>query len=250
MRSSVPLQIQPQLFGFFGCISWAQCLYYGSKVPLRRVLLYLGLLYAVLGGFEVGSVYALWAGERNGVTWPKQMYGWLTSALLVAGLMPEYWEIYKHKAVVGISVLFMVVDILGGLFSGVSLFFRDELDYTALAQYMLVVVFDGIVVLLVPILNPRAKRRAAREAALREEEAAAGGGAQSDEAHVAIDERTHTLVGTDAHQHNHLHRGEDDDLARASVTYASNLTVVGADDKSVKDAESRASDDTDSALKR
>lgn len=247
MRSSIPLQIQPQLFGFFGCISWAQCLYYGSKIPLRKVLLYLGVLYAILGGFEVGSVYALWAGERNGVNWPKQMYGWITSALLVAGLMPEYWEIYKHKAVVGISVMFMVVDILGGIFSGVSLFFREELDYTALAQYMLVVVFDGIVVLLVPILNPRAKRRAACEAALRQEEAAVGGDVEPIEGEVAIDERTHTLIGTHAHEHHHLHNGE---LERASVTYSSNLTAVGQDDKSLKDTASRSSDDTDSALKR
>lgn len=248
MRSSIPLQIQPQCFGFFGCVSWAQCLYYGNKVPLRRVLLYLALLYAVLAGFEVGSVYALWAGERNGVTWPKQMYGWITSALLVAGLMPEYWEIYKHKAVVGISVMFMIVDILGGVFSGVSLFFREELDYTALAQYMLVVFFDGIVVLLVPILNPRAKRRAAKEAAMLEEENAMGGDVEQEEGTVKIDERTHTLVGAHAHEHHHLHRGEN--LNRADETYASNLTAVGADDKSIKDSASRASDDTDSALKR
>lgn len=218
-------------------MSWAQCLYYGCQLPLKRVLLYLALLYAVLGGFEVGSVFALWAGERNGVEWPKQMYGWITSALLIAGLLPEYWEIYKHKAVVGISIWFMIVDIAGGLFSAVSLFFREELDTTALAQYLLVVVFDSVVVILVPILNPRARRRAEREAALREEELAAGtvaGSAYADEpddtpkSPVVIDERTHELVGTFSHVHKHLHRGED---IERDATPSSHRTAVGADDK-------------------
>lgn len=140
--------------------------------------------YAVFVGFEVGSVYALWAGERNGVNWPKQMYGWITSALLVLGLLPQYWEIYTARRVVGISIVFMLVDIFGGVFSGVSLFFRSELDSTALVQYMLVVVLDGIVVLLKPILDWR-MRRIRRRTGLDEE---TGAPEDADDATQAGDE--------------------------------------------------------------
>lgn len=174
MRSSIPLQVQPQAFGGFGVISWGQCLYYGKRYSLTKTLLCVGTFYAFFGGFEAGSVFALWAGERRGITWPIQMYGWITSALLVLGLLPQYWEIYKHKEVVGISLLFMLVDIFGGVFSGASLFFRNEFDSTAFVQYMLVVVLDGVVVLLAFILNPIAKRRRARAAALADAENSAG----------------------------------------------------------------------------
>jgi hypothetical protein len=44
---------------------------------------------------------------------------------------PQYWEIYRLKEVVGISLTFMAVDILGGIFSFLSLFFRDSLDVAA-----------------------------------------------------------------------------------------------------------------------
>jgi uncharacterized protein with PQ loop repeat len=174
MRSSIPLQIQPQAFGGLGVVSWGQCLYYGKKYSLRKTLTCVFTFYAVFVGFEVGSVYALWAGERRGITWPMQMYGWITSALLILGLMPQYYEIYKHKEVVGISILFMLVDIGGGLFSGISLFFRRHFDSTAFVQYFLVVVLDGVVVLLAVILNPLAKKRRAREAALADAENSAG----------------------------------------------------------------------------
>jgi len=44
---------------------------------------------------------------------------------------PQYWEIYKLKQVVGISMTFMAIDIAGGLFSVLSLIFREDFDVTA-----------------------------------------------------------------------------------------------------------------------
>ena len=46
-------------------------------------------------------------------------------------LRPQYWEIYRLKEVVGISLVFMAIDILGGIFSFSSLFFREYLDVAA-----------------------------------------------------------------------------------------------------------------------
>lgn len=79
-------------------------------------------------------------------------------------IRPQYWEIYRLKEVVGISLIFMAIDIAGGLFSLLSLVFREEFDIAACVSYTLVVVLDGLVVILAFILNPIARRRRRREA--------------------------------------------------------------------------------------
>lgn len=47
---------------------------------------------------------------------------------------PQYWEIYKLRQVIGISLFFLSVDILGGVFSFLSLFFRSDLDIAAFVR--------------------------------------------------------------------------------------------------------------------
>ena len=53
---------------------------------------------------------------------------------------PQYYEIYVHKEVVGISLVFMAVDCLGGVFSTLSLVFKEEFDVIAGISYINVVV--------------------------------------------------------------------------------------------------------------
>ena len=53
---------------------------------------------------------------------------------------PQYYEIYKHKEVIGVSILFMVVDMMGGIFSDLSLAFKDKFDVVAGITYSLVIV--------------------------------------------------------------------------------------------------------------
>ena len=53
---------------------------------------------------------------------------------------PQFYEIYKQRAVLGISLLFMVIDLFGGTFSIVSLVFKRQVDLLAAVAYSLVVV--------------------------------------------------------------------------------------------------------------
>ena len=53
---------------------------------------------------------------------------------------PQYYEIYKFGEVKGISMFFMAVDILGGVFSLLSLVFKEDFDVLAGVAYSLVVV--------------------------------------------------------------------------------------------------------------
>ncbi|GBE86624.1 hypothetical protein SCP_0905030 [Sparassis crispa] len=109
-------------------------------------------------------VYAVRPSYRRGDQGPVEAFGILSSAIISLALLPQYYEIYKHREVVGISVTFMTVDMLGGVFSDLSLAFKQKFDVIAAVTYSLVVVLDGIVIVLALILNPLAAKRRKRAA--------------------------------------------------------------------------------------
>ena len=53
---------------------------------------------------------------------------------------PQYYEIYRLRRVVGVSYVFMSIDALGGVFSVLSLAFREKWDVTASISYTLIIV--------------------------------------------------------------------------------------------------------------
>lgn len=76
----------------------------------------LGVMLLV-GGLEAGMVFAVRpaynAGTDAGVR-GVQFFGIFSATLISLALFPQYVEIWRHREVVGISILFMVVDLLGG----------------------------------------------------------------------------------------------------------------------------------------
>ncbi|KAI9064804.1 hypothetical protein FKP32DRAFT_1569181 [Trametes sanguinea] len=129
-----------------------------KRSRLVSVAMYAGVII-LSAGFEVGMIFAVKPAYNSGNTRPVQFFGIFSSVLIALALLPQYWEIYKHKEVIGISVLFMFVDMLGGVFSDLSLAFKTEFDVIAGITYSLVVVMDAVVLVCALILNPRAKRR-------------------------------------------------------------------------------------------
>ncbi|KAL5633348.1 hypothetical protein ACGC1H_003742 [Rhizoctonia solani] len=66
---SIPIILQPQLFGALAALSWIQCLYYGSKKSrLFCASLYMAFLVA-MAGFEVGLSLVIRSGGR--VAYPR-----------------------------------------------------------------------------------------------------------------------------------------------------------------------------------
>ncbi|KAJ6592234.1 hypothetical protein DFH09DRAFT_1415202 [Mycena vulgaris] len=166
LNLNIPLILQPQLFGSLSLVSWGQCQYYGEKRSRgAAVAMTLGVML-VVGGFEAGMVFAVRpayeAGSEAGVR-GVQFFGIFSSVLISLALFPQYVEIWRHREVVGISILFMFVDMLGGVFSDLSLAFKDKFDVIAGVTYTLVVVLDGLVLIAALILNPRAEKRRQRE---------------------------------------------------------------------------------------
>ncbi|KAJ6582091.1 PQ loop repeat-domain-containing protein [Mycena capillaripes] len=166
LNFNIPLILQPQLFGFLALVSWGQCQYYGvGRSRGAAAVMALGVML-IVGGFEVAMVFAIRpayaAGSEAGARGVRFL-GIFSAVLISLALLPQYVEIWRHREVVGISILFMVVDMLGGLFSDLSLAFKDRFDVVAGITYSLVVVLDGFVVLAALILNPRAEKRRQRE---------------------------------------------------------------------------------------
>lgn len=138
----------------------------------------------LLGGFESGMIFAIKPAYHAGNIRPVQFFGVTSSILLSLALFPQYYEIYKYREVIGISITFMLIDLLGGVFSDLSLAFKDHFDIIAALSYSAVVVLDGIVIILALILNPMAKRRRKRES-----ERVARGEADGDVPAVSLERR-------------------------------------------------------------
>ncbi|EJU03660.1 hypothetical protein DACRYDRAFT_21172 [Dacryopinax primogenitus] len=162
---NIPLILQPQLFGTLAAICWIQCLHYQYRLSVYHSILTLAGLLLGLGALQVGLVYAVRHGLAENNTRPLEFFGVLTAMLVFLGLLPQFFEIYKLGEVSGVSTLFMVIDGLGGLFSALSLAFKETIDPLLAFSYISVIVLDALVIALKLILNPLAARRRAREAA-------------------------------------------------------------------------------------
>ncbi|KIK60892.1 hypothetical protein GYMLUDRAFT_597934 [Collybiopsis luxurians FD-317 M1] len=163
---NIPLIIQPQIFSALALCSWAQCQYYGRRRSLRSTVLWTLLLGAVFAGFELGMVYALRPSYERGEESSERgvdFFGIMSSVLIAVSFIPQYYEIYRRREVIGISIIFMTVDLLGGVFSYLSLAFKSgRFDAVAAVTYTMVVVTDSVVIVAAWILNPSASRRRRR----------------------------------------------------------------------------------------
>jgi hypothetical protein len=88
-----------------------------------------------MGGAEVGLVFALRIARERHMQWPLTLMAALSAALLGAGVLRHYWDIYIHRTVRGISFIFVGIDAAGDLFSLASIFFQPTLDILGLVIY-------------------------------------------------------------------------------------------------------------------
>ncbi|KGO69003.1 hypothetical protein PITC_078280 [Penicillium italicum] len=120
---NIPLQIQPQVFGFFSLVSWSQVLYYNHNYSKTKAVL---IPY------------------NNGVTWPDIVIGAIAAILLTAGLLPPYFELWKRDGrVIGFNWVFLSIDTMGGLFSLFALVAQGSFDILGGIMYILVVVLEA-----------------------------------------------------------------------------------------------------------
>ena len=73
-----------------------------------------------MAGLEVALIFACRIAMQHGLNWPATLMAVLAGSLLCAGVLREYYDIYKHNTVRGISFLFCGIDAAGDVFSLLS----------------------------------------------------------------------------------------------------------------------------------
>ncbi|TVY58917.1 Uncharacterized protein LCER1_G000782 [Lachnellula cervina] len=132
---NVALKIQPQILTVLSLITWIQCFYYSSQWSASKCILAVCAMGVLLGGVEVGLVFALLDAVHRGRHWAVTLMGVLSTVLLSAGVLRHYWDIWVHRTVRGISFIFVGIDAAGDVFSLVSVFFQPKLDILGMVIY-------------------------------------------------------------------------------------------------------------------
>jgi len=132
---NIALQVQPQMLAFLSLITWIQCYYYEHHWSVPKALAVVIPVGSLMAGIEVGLIFALREGKRNGTEWPVTLMAVLAAVFLALGVLRHYWDIYQHRTVRGISFLFVGLDALGDLTSLISVLFQPSLDVLGLVIY-------------------------------------------------------------------------------------------------------------------
>ena len=88
-----------------------------------------------MGGVQAGLIVSLRIAKVYHIEWPMTCMAVLSAALLAAGVLRHYWDIWIHRTVRGISFIFVGIDAAGDLFSLISVFFQPSLDVPGMAIY-------------------------------------------------------------------------------------------------------------------
>ncbi|EXF78513.1 hypothetical protein CFIO01_09728 [Colletotrichum fioriniae PJ7] len=132
---NIALQIQPQILTFLSLATWIQCFYYQRNWSILRSLAVVAPIAIVMAGIQVALVIGLRIVKARGTDWPMILMASLSAALLAAGVLRHYWDIYLHRTVRGISFIFVGIDAAGDVFSLASLFFQRRLDVLGVVIY-------------------------------------------------------------------------------------------------------------------
>jgi hypothetical protein len=88
-----------------------------------------------MAGVQAALIVTLRIAKHHDVLWPMTVMAVLSAALLAAGVLRHYWDIWIHRTVRGISFIFVAIDAGGDLFSLISILFQPTLDVKGMVIY-------------------------------------------------------------------------------------------------------------------
>lgn len=106
-----------------------------QKWSVLRSLALVVPVACIMGGIQAALIIALRIAQDRNIQWPLILMAVLSAALLAAGVLRHYLDIYVHRTVRGISFLFVGIDAAGDLFSLASVLFQQQLDVLGLVIY-------------------------------------------------------------------------------------------------------------------
>ncbi|KAI9002160.1 hypothetical protein DFJ74DRAFT_639610 [Hyaloraphidium curvatum] len=152
--------IQPQIFTAFNVAVLVQIFYYmpnnpssyfarkGYRIPMPTAwLIFFGALAlsaAIVAGLYFAIRYAYDTGQNSVIL----ALGYLPTVFVFIGFLPQFWEIYRYKRVMGISLMFLLIDALGGIFNTISLAFHETFDIPAATCFLVIAACDLLIIAL------------------------------------------------------------------------------------------------------
>jgi hypothetical protein len=106
-----------------------------QKWTVMRSLLVVTPIAVIMGGIQAALVVAFRIAKSRHLEWPLTFMAVLSAALLAAGVLRHYWDIWIHRTVRGISFIFVGIDALGDVFSMASVFFQPTIDVLGIVIY-------------------------------------------------------------------------------------------------------------------
>lgn len=88
-----------------------------------------------MGAVQAGLIVAVRYAKQRHTEWPAIVMAIASAALLAAGVLRHYVDVYTHRTVRGISFIFVGIDALGDVFSLVSVIFQPTLDILGMVIY-------------------------------------------------------------------------------------------------------------------
>ncbi|KAJ2163969.1 hypothetical protein GGH19_001009 [Coemansia sp. RSA 1807] len=141
------LIIQPQIFAFFTLLNILQVYWYAYKWSLTKTCSAGAILCIAYAGLHIG----FWKAEERAIANHNDgavtFLGVLPAIVIAAGFFPEFYVCVKEQSV-EMSNFFIMLDIMGGVFSTISLAFDHTFDYVASITYLIVVLLDIVLVIM------------------------------------------------------------------------------------------------------
>lgn len=88
-----------------------------------------------MGGVQTGLIIGVGHARQRELHWPSILMAVASAALLAAGVLRHYVDVYLYRTVRGISFIFVGIDALGDVFSLVSVVFQPKLDVLGMVIY-------------------------------------------------------------------------------------------------------------------
>ncbi|KAI8939099.1 hypothetical protein NX059_004936 [Plenodomus lindquistii] len=132
---NIALRIQPQILTLLSLVTWIQCYYYERRWSVLRSLSVVVPVACIMGAIQAGLIFAVRHAKQRDLHWPSILMAVASAALLAAGVLRHYVDVYLYRTVRGISFIFVGIDALGDVFSLVSVVFQPKLDVLGMVIY-------------------------------------------------------------------------------------------------------------------
>ncbi|KAM9994067.1 hypothetical protein ACTFIZ_012032 [Dictyostelium cf. discoideum] len=154
-REPPALVVQISCFSLFSLVIVMQHLFYQKKYNLKRLLFTIGLCVLVTIATII-SLYSILNAKHTNSFVLQLILTIAATGLMVVGFFPQILEVYQEK--VGLSMIFVVMDFFGGVFSILSLVFHIPFDYMSFSTYVVVPICQAIIFALVMRINLKSYR--------------------------------------------------------------------------------------------